>query len=84
MAIMQEEHLERYGSLSAHKQGVIATAYNGSGTFSYPITFPHQALTGTVCDRGGHNDCGFVIVDPSKFKIICYKDLAFLAIALGY
>lgn len=72
------------GTIPIIIQGVIANAYNGGGTFSYPITFPHQALTGTVCDREGHNECGFAIVDPSKFKIICYKDLAFLAIALGY
>lgn len=72
------------GAIPIIIQGVNEKATNGYKTFPYPIAFPHQALVGTVCDRDGHNACGFSIISSSVFAIYCYKTAAFFAIAFGY
>ena len=50
MAITQEEHLERCGSLSAYKQGGYETGKSGS----WAIAFPH-ALLGISGDYSGNS-----------------------------
>ena len=50
MAIMQGKHQERYGSLSAYKQGGYETGKSGS----WAIAFPH-ALLGISGDYSGNS-----------------------------
>lgn len=64
-------------------QGIKGYAQEGE-TYPYPIAFPHQALTGIICDRDGYGACGVATISSSVFKIFYPYTLAFSLIVFGY